>query len=564
MFSHQVLVVGGGLAGLRAAIEAHDRGVDVAILSLVHPLRSHSGAAQGGVNAALGNAEEGRDDSPERHAYDTVKGSDFLADQDAVEEMTADTPERIYEMEHWGCPFSRNPDGTIAQRPFGGGAFPRTCYGSDKTGHYMLHTLYEQTITRGIRVYAEWTVLSIVVQDDRVHGLIALHMPTGQVEGFTAPAVIMATGGAGRIYSQSTNAIINTGSGIALAYMAGAPLKDMEFVQFHPTCLYPTNILITEGARGEGGYLFNNRGERFMKDYAPTAMELAPRDIVSRSIRTEIAQGRGFEDVYIHLDLRHLGQEMILERLPGIRDIAMHFAGVDPVKQPIPVLPAQHYTMGGIGTDSWGQTPLNGLFAAGECACVSVHGANRLGGNSLLETVVFGQRAGVRVSEWVKGNGAANPARVESALGASNQRLEELIAGKGEEDPRLIRQEMGEVMMEKVGIFRHRDEMEEAIAKLRELQQRLAHTRPLYGGKRFNLDLLRTYELGGLLLVAEVIARGALVREESRGSHYRRDFETRDDQDWMKHTLAHFTPEVPRFSFSPVSITKWQPEARKY
>ena len=564
MFSHQVLVVGGGLAGLRAAIEAHDRGVDVAILSLVHPLRSHSGAAQGGVNAALGNAEEGKDDSPERHAYDTVKGSDFLADQDAVEEMTNDTPERIYEMEHWGCPFSRNPDGTIAQRPFGGGAFPRTCYGSDKTGHYMLHTLYEQTIKRGIRVYAEWTVLSIVVQDDLVNGLVALHMPTGQVEGFTAPAVIMATGGAGRIYSQSTNAIINTGSGIALAYMAGALLKDMEFVQFHPTCLYPTNILITEGARGEGGYLVNNRGERFMKDYAPTAMELAPRDIVSRSIRTEIAQGRAFEDVYIHLDLRHLGQEIILERLPGIRDIAMHFAGVDPVKQPIPVLPAQHYTMGGIGTDSWGQTPLNGLFAAGECACVSVHGANRLGGNSLLETVVFGQRAGVRVSEWVKGNGAANPARVESALGASNQRLEELIAGKGEEDPCLIRQEMGEVMMEKVGIFRHRDEMEEAIAKLRELQQRLAHTRPLYGGKRFNLDLLRTYELGGLLLVAEVIARGALVREESRGSHYRRDFETRDDQDWMKHTLAHFTPEVPRFSFSPVSITKWQPEARKY
>ncbi|MDP6347375.1 MAG: FAD-binding protein, partial [Dehalococcoidia bacterium] len=485
-------------------------------------------------------------------------------DQDAVEEMTADTPERIYEMEHWGCPFSRNPDGTIAQRPFGGGAFPRTCYGSDKTGHYMLHTLYEQTIKRGIRVYAEWTVLSIVVQDDLVNGLVALHMPTGQVEGFTAPAVIMATGGAGRIYSQSTNAIINTGSGIALAYMAGALLKDMEFVQFHPTCLYPINILITEGARGEGGYLVNNQGERFMKDYAPTAMELAPRDIVSRSIRTEIAQGRAFEDVYIHLDLRHLGQEIILERLPGIRDIAMHFAGVDPVKQPIPVLPAQHYTMGGIGTDSWGQTPLNGLFAAGECACVSVHGANRLGGNSLLETVVFGQRAGVRVSEWVKGNGAANPARVESALGASNQRLEELIAGKGEEDPRLIRQEMGEVMMEKVGIFRYRDEMEEAIAKLRELQQRLAHTRPLYGGKRFNLDLLRTYELGGLLLVAEVIAHGALVREESRGSHSRRDFETRDDQDWMKHTLAHFTPEVPRFSFSPVSITKWQPEARKY
>ncbi len=564
MFSHQVLVVGGGLAGLRTAIEAHDRGVDVAILSLVHPLRSHSGAAQGGVNAALGNAEEGRDDTPERHAYDTVKGGDFLADQDAVEEMTAETPERIFELEHWGCPFSRTPEGKIAQRPFGGGAFPRTCYAADKTGHYMLHTLYEQVIKRGVRVYAEWTVLAIAAGGGRVHGLVARHLPTGQVEGFVAPAVVMATGGAGRIYSQSTNAIINTGSGLALAYMAGAPLKDMEFIQFHPTCLYPTHILITEGARGEGGYLVNSQGQRFMQDYAPTAMELAPRDIVSRSIHTEIAQGRGFEGGYIHLDLRHLGREKILERLPGIRDIAIHFAAVDPIENPIPVVPAQHYTMGGIGTDSRGETPLPGLFAAGECACVSVHGANRLGGNSLLETVVFGQRAGVQVSEWVQGNGAAQPAQVEAALVAANQRLEELIAGRGEEDPRLIRQEMGEVMMEKVGIFRTLQELEEAVDALAALKERLGHTRPLYGGQRFNLDLLRTYELEGQLLVAEVIARGALLREECRGSHYRRDFEQRDDHGWLKHTLAHFTPEGPRFSFSPVTITKWQPEARKY
>lgn len=549
---------------MRAAIAARDRGVDVALLSLVHPLRSHSGAAQGGVNAPLGNAEEGRDDNPLKHAFDTVKGSDYLADQDGVEILTGEAAECIYELEHWGCPFSRTPQGQIAQRPFGGAGFPRTCYAADKTGHYMLHTLYEQMLKRGILVYAEWAALSLVVRDRVVQGVVALHLPSGEVAGFTAPGVLFATGGAGRIYSKSTNALINTGATLALAYQAGIPLKDMEFIQFHPTALYPTNILISEAARGEGGYLLNRLGERFMKNYAPSAMELAPRDIVARSIRTEIDQGRGFEGGYVLLDLRHLGREKILERLPGIRDIAIHFAAVDPIEKPVPVLPAQHYTMGGIDTNAFGETACHGFYAAGECACVSVHGANRLGGNSLLETVVFGKRAGERAAGMAKADGHSDEAVVARAVNQAQDGLEALQQGRGQEDPSAIREEMGIAMMEQVGIFRQRDELEAGIAKLDELSHRVKQSRPLYRGQRFNWDLVRTFELEKQLQVALVIARGALLREESRGSHFRRDFSQRDDVHWLKHTLATYTPEGPEFSFSPVTITRWQPEARKY
>ena len=404
MIYHQLVVVGGGLSGLRAAIEAKAAGVDVAIVSQVHPGRSHSGAAQGGVNAALANHPDAADDTPQKHAFDTVKGSDYLADQPAALQMASDAVPAIYQLEHMGCPFSRFDDGRIAQRPFGGAGYPRTCYGADKTGHYMLHTLVEQAYKHGITMYIEWFVTSLIVEDDECKGVVAYNMTKGGFEEFRGEAVILATGGAGRTYSNTTNSLISTGAVAAMAYHAGVPLKDMEFVQFHPTGLLTTHILMTEGCRGEGGYLLNDLGERFMQTYAPTAMELAPRDITSRSIQQEIDAGRGIGGKdFVYLDLRHLGAEKIAERLPGIRDLSIHFEGVDPVYEPIPIQPCQHYSMGGIDTDVDGRTRLAGLFAAGECACVSVHGANRLGGNSLLETVVFGRRAGIAATQFIEG-----------------------------------------------------------------------------------------------------------------------------------------------------------------
>lgn len=402
LISHDILVIGGGLAGLRAAIEAKKAGSDVAILSKVHPLRSHSVAAQGGINAALGNAPVPVKDSWKNHAFDTIKGSDYLADQDAVEVMCREGIERVIEMEHWGTLFSRTEDGKIAQRPFGGAGFPRACYAADRTGHNLLHVLYEQATGLRIPVYEEWYALSLVVDEGSCIGILGLHFFEGKIVPIHAKAILLATGGYGRIYLRSTNAVINTGRGCYLAYQAGVPLEDMEFVQFHPTSLYGTNILITEAARGEGGYLINAKGERFMKRYAPNLLELGPRDIVARGIQTEIGRGYGFEGEYVHLDLRHLGKEKILDRLPGIRQITIDFAGVDPILEPIPVQPAQHYSMGGIATNLDGETSLPRLFAAGECACVSVHGANRLGGNSLLETLVLGARAGRKAAQRVE------------------------------------------------------------------------------------------------------------------------------------------------------------------
>lgn len=563
---HQVIVVGGGMAGLRAAIESHDRGLDTAVLSQVHPVRSHSGAAQGGMNGALANVPEGKDDSWERHAYDTVKGSDFLADQDAVEVMTKEAALRIIELEHMGVPFSRTDEGKIAQRPFGGAGYPRTCYASDKTGHVIMQTLYEQTVKRQIKVYAEYFAVSLVADSGVCRGMVAVNIATGEVETFAADAVIFATGGAGRTYGRSTNAIISTGSGMAVAYQAGVPLKDMEFIQFHPTALFGSNILMTEGARGEGGYLVNNKGERFMQRYASKAMELAPRDIVSRSIQTEIDQGRGFEGGYVHLDLRHLGREKILERLPGIRDIAISFAGVDPIDQPIPILPAQHYTMGGIDCNYDGETQLKGFFTAGECACVSVHGSNRLGGNSLLETIVFGQRSGKKAAQYVtesKPRSAAEKVMAESQA-AVEKKLNALFEGKTSEPIFQVRFELGETMNQKVGIFRDKQPMTEAVAKIKELRQRFKGCRLSNKAKRYNLEMIRTVELEGCLQVAEAIAQGALARQESRGSHTRLDFPKRDDNNWMKHTLAYCTSDGPRLDYRPVVITRWQPEERKY
>jgi len=571
---HQLIVVGGGLAGLRAAVEARAAGVDVAILSQVHPARSHSGAAQGGINAALANHPEGHDDTPERHAFDTVKGSDYLADQDAVIQMTADAPGVIFEMDHWGCPFSRFDDGRIAQRPFGGAGYPRTCYGTDKTGHYLLHCLVERAYERRIPMYIEVFVTGLIVVDGACRGVVAYDMLRGGFEAFTADAVIMATGGAGRVYGNSTNAVISTGGGAAIAYQAGVPLKDMEFIQFHPTGLLTTNILMSEGARGEGGYLINGLGERFMERYAPQAMELAPRDITSRSIQTEILEGRGVDGKgYVYLDLRHLGAQKILERLPGIRDLSIHFEGVDPIDEPVPVVPSQHYTMGGIDTDVDGRTPMPGLFAAGECACVSVHGANRLGGNSLLETIVFGRRAGAAAAEDLAGQdgedgtggGDAVTAAARQALAATERRVAELAArGADGEDPYAIRAAMKAAMKEHFGVFREEAQMRAGLGKLEGLKARCAAVGLRHEGGVFNLDLMRTLELEGMVDVALTVAKGALRRTESRGSHSRTDFPQRDDAIWLKHTLAYPAAAGPRLAYKPVALGAFEPQERTY
>jgi succinate dehydrogenase / fumarate reductase flavoprotein subunit len=569
MIYHDVIVVGGGLSGLRAAIEAKRAGVDVAILSQVHPGRSHSGAAQGGINAALGNHPEGADDTWEKHAFDTTKGGDYLGDQDTIMQMAQDAIRVIYEMDHWGCPFSRFDDGRIAQRPFGGAGFPRCCYGADKTGHYLLHTLVEQAYKLQVKLYVEQYVAKLIVHDGVCQGVVAYDMIRGGFEAFTANAVIVATGGAGRTYSNSTNAIISTGSGMFMAYHAGVPLKDMEFVQFHPTGLFTTNILMTEGARGEGGYLINDAGERFMEKYAPKFMELAPRDITARSIQTEINEGRGIGGQgYVYLDLRHLGAEKILERLPGIRDLAIHFEGTDPIEAPIPVVPSQHYWMGGIDTDVNGATVMPGLYAAGECACVSVHGANRLGGNSLLETIVFGRRAGAEAVRYLDTLTEKRPsARTAfSAAQMMEQRVDDLGAKTGAEDAYALRTEMTVLMKEHYGLFRDEATMKEGLEKLLKIKARVANIGLRWTGSVFNLDMIRTMELEGMVDLALTVGAGALAREESRGAHYRTDFNTRDDENWLKHTLAYYRPDAagPRLDSKPVTLGPFELQERKY
>jgi succinate dehydrogenase / fumarate reductase, flavoprotein subunit len=563
--SHDILIIGGGLAGLRAAIEAKRSGCDVAILSKVHPLRSHSVAAQGGINAALGNAPAPVRDSWENHAYDTIKGSDYLADQDVVEMMCQEGIGRVIEMEHWGTLFSRTQDGKIAQRPFGGAGFPRACYAADRTGHNLLHTLYEQAMGLRIPVYEEWHALALVVEDGRCKGALAFHLFKGTMVPIHAKATILATGGYGRIYLRSTNAVINTGQGCSLAYEAGAPLEDMEFVQFHPTSLYGTNILMTEGARGEGAYLFNAKGERFMDRYAPHVMELGPRDIVARSIQTEIDQGRGFEGEYVHLDLRHLGREKIMDRLPGIRRIAMDFAGVDPILEPIPIQPAQHYSMGGVATNADGETPLPGLFAAGECACVSVHGANRLGGNSLLETIVFGARAGKKAAQKVNAEQFTKTATsFQEHVRIFQSRIEDIFRRDRKEPSFRLRDELKSTLMSRVGIFRNESDLLSAKEIIKELKERVKSVGLKQKSLAFNHELVHFLDLEGMLHIAEVIAEGALARKESRGSHFRTDFPKRDDEHWLRHTLAYKTPEGPTLKYKDVTITRYPPKERTY
>jgi len=565
LLSHDILVIGGGLTGLRAAMEAKRAGQDVALLSKVHPLRSHSIAAQGGINAALGNSPAPVKDSWENHAFDTIKGSDYLADQDAVEVMCQEGIERVIEMEHWGTLFSRTGDGKIAQRPFGGAGFPRTCYAADRTGHNLLHVLYEQVTGLQIPVYEEWYALALVVDDERCTGIIGFNFFTGEILPIHAKSIILATGGYGRIYLKSTNALINTGSGCYLAYQAGVPLKDMEFVQFHPTSLYGTNILITEAARGEGGYLLNAKGERFMERYAPKLMELGPRDIVARGIQTEIDEGRGFEGGYVHLDLRHLGKEKIMDRLPGIRQISIDFAGIDPIQQCVPIQPAQHYSMGGIDTNPDGETFLPGLYAAGECACVSVHGANRLGGNSLLETIAFGTRAGKKASQGIgKEQRSPNQRAFQENLRAFHSKLEELFERRREEPCFRLRDELKTLMTSQVGIFRNELDLLLAKKMIKELKERLNHVGLKQKGIAFNYEFIQYLELDGMLHVAEVIVEGALARKESRGSHFRLDHPHRADEHWLRHTMAYKTPEGPRLEYKKVAITSYLPKERTY
>jgi succinate dehydrogenase / fumarate reductase flavoprotein subunit len=565
MITHDIVVVGGGLAGLMAALSV-DPELSLAVVSRVHPLRSHSVAAQGGINAALGNNPQGKDDSWERHAYDTIKGSDFLADQDSAELMCRRAVPTILELEHFGVPFSRFPGGVIAQRPFGGAGFPRTCYAADRTGLVILHTLFEQSVRRRIEFYSEALVTKLVVEDGRCIGLVIFDLATGQVLPIRTRAVIFATGGYGRVYLRTTNAYINHGSGIGMAYRAGVPLKDMEFVQFHPTAIYPKNILVTEAARGEGGYLLDNRGRRFMMDYAPSSMELAPRDIVARAIQTEIDKGNGFEKEYVHLDLRHLGEKKINKRLPSVREICIKFAGVDPVESPIPIQPAQHYSMGGIDVDDRGATSLPGFFAAGECACVSVHGANRLGGNSLLDTIVFGKLTGEAASDFVRGTEMRDGEErtlVGEAAGERDKIDGWLGRSQGFRAHHLLNN-LKVIMSEKVGLFRTRRQLEEALEAIREIRE--DYGRAFVSGRclRYSQAIVNLIEFGYMVDLTEVITLGALRREETRGSHCRLDHPQRNDQDWLKHTLVTLRDGHPAVDYCDVRVTKYKPEARKY
>ncbi|MFZ2410428.1 MAG: FAD-dependent oxidoreductase [Candidatus Methanoperedens sp.] len=557
MLRHDIIVVGGGLAGLRAALASG--GADVAVISRVHPLRSHSVAAQGGINAALSKTDRWED-----HAFDTIKGSDYLADQDAVAVLCQDAPERVIEMEQWGTLFSRTDEGMIAQRPFGGAGFPRTAYAEDRTGHALLHTMYEQALKNGIKFYEEWLVTQLIANNGRCFGVVGYNIANGRIEGFLAKAVIFATGGYGRIYRRSTNSIINTGFGCAVAYRSSVALSDMEFVQFHPTTLYGTNILITEGARGEGGFLKNKHGERFMARYSPHLLDLAPRDIVARAIQTEINEGRGFEGGYVHLELMHIGGRKIKELLPGIRQIAMDFANIDPICEPIPIQPAQHYSMGGISSNKNCETSLAGFYVCGECSCLSVHGANRLGGNSLLETIVFGKIAGENAAKFANKTEFEGADIMEKEVHEESLRISTLL-GKNEGEAFFkIRDELKEIMDEKVGIFRDEKNLKAALGKIRELRMRYRNVHVRNKGIVFNQELVNAIELEGMLDIAEAICTGALVRNESRGSHYRLDYPERDDANWLRHTLVTYTPEGARIGYKPVNITIYPPKPREY
>ena len=557
MPSHDVLIIGAGLAGQRAALAAGGAGASVAIVSKVHPIRSHSVAAAGGINAALGP-----EDSWESHAFDTVKGSDYLADQDAVEILCSEGPADVYQLENWGAVFSRTEDGRIAQRPFGAAGAPRTAYAADITGHVLIQVLYEQVVKRAIPVYDEFFAWKLVEDGGRCVGVIAWDLLRGGLTALPAKTTILATGGAGRLYTGTTNAYACTGDGMAMALRAGVALKDMEMMQFHPTTLAPTGVLITEGCRGEGAFLLNREGERFLKRYAPNAMELASRDVISRAEQTEIDEGRGLGGNVL-LDLRHLGAQRILERLHGTRELSMVFAGIDPIYDPIPVRPGAHYHMGGVDTDVLGCTSLDGLCAAGEVACISVHGANRLGGNALMETITFGRRVGQEAAERAF---RLEPASIPAAALRDAEAELSVLLSRGEgERPWRIREELAESMHANFGVFRREAQMAEQGEIIERLRARYERIVVEDKGEVFNSDLTQALELGFLLELAECMVLAGRARKESRGAHARpSDYPERDDDNYLRHTLVVSRGAGPRLEWSPVTLTKWAPAVRAY
>jgi succinate dehydrogenase / fumarate reductase flavoprotein subunit len=596
MNNHQfeVVVVGAGGAGLMAGLYA-SRTAKTAVISKLYPTRSHTGAAQGGIGAALGNYEE---DHPEWHTYDTVKGSDYLGDQDAIEFMCEEAVPAIYELEHMGLPFDRTPEGRISQRPFGGHTnnvtgkpVRRACHAADRTGHMILQTLYQQCLKNEVKFYDEFQVLDLLLVDGKTAGVVAVELATGELHTFHAKAVIFATGGHGRVWEITSNAYAYTGDGTAIVYRRGIPLEDMEFFQFHPTGIYKLGILITEGVRGEGGVLLNGKGERFMEKYAPTVKDLASRDVISRAIYLEIREGRGVKGSnYLYLDVRpevvnkyaaidgrtnpdgspySVTGEQILARLPDIIDFCRVYLGVDPVTQPMPIQPTAHYTMGGIPTNKYGEVVIDdkntvfpGLYAAGEAACVSVHGANRLGTNSLLDLVVFGKYAGLRAAEFAKGADFI-PLPADPTAFAQEQ-FEGLRHGSGKANVFDIGNEMKKVMFDDVGVFRTEEGMKNALAKVNELQERFKQVKVQDTGKIFNTELLNAWEMGNLLDMAEVITVSALNRKESRGGHAREDYPERDDQNWLKHTLIWKEDGKLKLGYKPVVMTRFEPKKRVY
>jgi succinate dehydrogenase flavoprotein subunit len=576
MFTHDIVIVGGGGAGLRAAIAAAEMSakLSIAIVSKVYPMRSHTVSAEGGTAAVL------RDfDSLDLHAKDTIFGADFLADQDAVEAFVTEAPGELIQLEHWGCPWSRDPDGRVSVRSFGGMSVDRTLFAADKTGFHLLHTLFQTSLKYdNIIRYDECFLTSLLVDDGKVCGVTSINLYTGRVEVIAGKTVILCTGGGGRIFPFTTNAAINTGDGMAAAYRAGVALKDMEFVQYHPTGLPGTGILITEASRGEGGWLKNKDGYRYLQDYGlgpptdkPThrKMELGPRDILSRCHMQELAKGRTFEGPYghyVHLDLRHLGEEIINKKLPFVRELASKYVGIDPVYEPIPVRPVVHYMMGGISTDINAKTTLAGLYAAGETACVSLNGANRLGSNSLTELLVFGTRAGRAAAAYATTIAAPAAAAIDALAADEQRRLDRQFLRKdgGKERIATIRQEMQQAMEEGAGIYRDEQKMEKTCKTLRTLRERFKDIVIEDRGSTFNTEVMTAFELDFMLDVAEAVANSALKRRESRGSHTRTDFSKRDDENFLKHTLAYRTPDGPRIEYLPVTITRWQPEERKY
>jgi succinate dehydrogenase / fumarate reductase flavoprotein subunit len=570
---YDAVIVGAGIAGLTAAMKVSEN-CDVAVVSKVYASRSHSGAAQGGIAASLGNEEE---DHWEWHMFDTVKGGDYLVDQDMAEILAREAPSRIIELEHLGVPFSRNKDGKIEQRRFGGhtknyGEAPvrRACYASDRTGRVIMDTLFDHCLVRGVKIYDEFFVKSLLISDKSCCGVAGYDLATGETEIIHAKAVMLATGGCGRIFKTTSMSFAATGDGFQLAFDAGVPLEDMEFVQFHPTGIHGLGILISEAARAEGGVLRNNSGERFMERYAPTLKDLAPRDIISRAILTEIQAGRGIDGSdYVNLDLTGIGKQQLQQQLSEITSFAKTYLGIDPNEAQIPVAPTCHYMMGGIPTDAIGRvlidgntTPLPGLYAAGECACVSVHGANRLGTNSLVDLLVFGRRVGEDVAKFAKKNPFLP--LPQDAEAAASKEINWLLELNGKERIAGIRDEIRKVMMDKCSVFRDKKGLEQALDKIRELKNRYENVGLTYHGKNFNYELEDALELRNMLKLTEVIAFSALQREESRGAHYRNDFPERNDQNWLKHTLIFQTHRGLEASYKPVKITRFEPKARRY